>query len=298
VTGVLTARSPNIFTGASLLLPYFGLPAPQNLAQGDVYAHADQFLLNAREALRYYADCNPEFNRMYFIGADSPVMQKAFEIGGEKQANLPSYIELLAALGCRDFFQRQDVRGSEVAIIGRTDPRSIVWPDLPESGTVRRALGQLARAAFAYLKLFYPWLKEMTTMDHGWYWAFPRRRAWYQDLFERRGVKLNDPEIQKLIEEQREFFIRYLSWLRDLHSGNGGHEGFRVNLADTSAFSRPESPDGLTDAKFGRLVDEGGRSSLESLLARMADSVAARAKGAHGFGYFHRALFEACADEK
>ena len=135
-------------------------------------------------------------------------------------------------------------------------------------------------------------------MEHGWYWTFPRRRAWYQDLFERRGVSLNDPEIQTSIEEQREFFIRYLGWLRDLHSGNGGHDGFRVNLADSTAFSRPESPDGLADEKFGRLLDEGGRVvlTLEALLRRMADAPAPRVKGAHGFGYFQRALFEACAE--
>ena len=298
-TGQFASRNANVYTGACLLLPYFTFTAPADLPRDEVYAQSDHFLLNAKEALRYYAGCNPDFNRMYVLGAEDVIVQKVFDIGGEKQANAPSYVELLGALGARHFFGESDSTGSRVAVLGRSEAGSIGWADVPEAGVVLKAFGQLTRTAFAYLKLFYPWLSEMASMEHKWYWTLPRRRAWYQDLFERRGVKLSDPAVQQAIHAQREFFVNYLCWLRDIHAGNSADQGFRVNFADSSAFLNPDAPASLIDEKFGQLVGEGGRAglSLDDILRRIA--IQGRFTGAHaeGFGYFQRALFEACEYE-
>jgi hypothetical protein len=295
-TGAYAGRNPKAFTGACLLLPYFTFPPPRQVARDEVFAQSEYFVLNSKEALRYYA--NSDCNRLYVLGAADPAEQAAFEIGGEKQANLPSFVEMLGALGSRNFFE-EDSSGSRVAILGRSSPGSIGWEDVPEGALVQAKLGQLTRAAFAFVRLFYPYLQELSEVQHTWYWTLPRRRAWYQDLFERRAVSLADAGVQSAIRDQHEFFQYYLTWLRDLHAGNRAGGGFQVRLADASAFQTPESPASLVDEKFGQLLGEGGRATftLEDLLRRIASLGRFAPPNASGFGYFQRALFDACANE-
>ena len=136
-------------------------------------------------------------------------------------------------------------------------------------------------------------------MSGSWAGDLAFRRAWYQDLFVRRKVRLSDGAVHEAIENQREFFMRYLCWLRDLHAGNQANDAFQVSLADATAFPSPGEPEQLADEKFGRLLGEAGRGrfSLEDLLRRMAFRGGGGARGAAGFGYFQRALYEECAYE-
>jgi hypothetical protein len=297
-TGESAKRNAKTFTGACLLLPYFTFPAPTNVARDEVYAKSEYFILNAKEALRYYAD-DPDFNRIFLLGSEDVAEQKVFEIGGEKQANLPSFVEMLGALGARNFYLESDSNGSKVAVLGRAEKDSIGWSDIPDSAVVQQRLGQLTRVAFAYIKLFHPHLTELSSMQRTWYWTLARRRAWYQDLFERRGVRLGDAEVQLAIREQHEFFSYYLTWLRDIHAGNHADGAFKVRLADASAFATPESPESLVDQKFGQLMGEGGHAAftIEDLLRRIASRNGFAAPNVSGFGYFQRALYEGCRNE-
>jgi hypothetical protein len=291
VTGNHLERNPRTFTGACLLLPYFTFPSPRNFDKDEVFAKSEFFVLNAKEALRYYAES--DINRVYVLGAEAMTEQANFVIGGQDQANLPSFVELLGALGARDFYVEADSGGSKAAILGRAEVGSVGWGDVPEGAEVQAKLGQLARTAFAYIRIFHPHLQEIAAAPRKWYATLPLRRAWYQDLFERRGIRLSEPVVQAAIRNQLEFFQHYLGWLKDLHAGHGG---FQVHLADASAFSKPESPDTMVDEKFGRLLRESERDafSLEDVLRRLA-SPGSAPRNAAGFGYFQRALWDACA---
>jgi hypothetical protein len=297
-TGVLAGRNANTFTGACLLLPYFSFPvARQARGEEEVFAQSEYFMLNAKEALRYYASCNPDFNRLFVLGAEDRTNQKEFCEGGELQINLPSYVELLAALSASHFYDEKDSNGVKVGVLARAKQELIDWKDVPDGGNVQAKLGQFARFSFAFLKVFHPYLQELSNLNHTWYWTLERRRAWYQDLFERRKVKLKDPDITQAIDNQVEFCRSFLIWLRDLHAGNQAKAGFRVDLADASAIMDPESPEKFIEERFGGLMKESGRRSMsiEDILRRIASINTHTISDVAGFGYFQRALYEACA---
>ena len=290
--------NPNVYAAASLLLPYFAFTPTASMDDGKVYAHCDAFLLNAKEALRYYAACNPEFRRMYVLGSEALAMQDNFSIGGLDQNNKPAYVELLAALATRDFYDAdpKDLASCQVGILGRHGAGEFGWKDVPDSATVQRKLGQFTRTAFAFVKLFDPYFQELRATPRPWYLDRPRRRAWYQDLMERRGVDPCNAETYQLLERQLLFFKSYLEWLRDMHSGNQAAGGFKLLLADATAFPRPEDGATLVDEKFGRLMGEPDQNpdKLEDVLRRLAACGPKAYGDAAGLGYFQHALYDAC----
>jgi hypothetical protein len=288
--------NPNVHAGASLLLPYFAFTPSAGMDNAQVYANCDAFLLNAKEALRYYAACNPMFKRMYVLGSEALAMQANFSIGGKDQNNKPSYVEFLAALATRDFYgaDLSKLESCEVGILGRHAAGEFGWADVPDGAVVARKLGQFTRTAFAFVKLFTPYFDELRTTSRRWYLDRPRRRAWYQDLMERRGV---DPaEMTQALKSHLSFFTSYLGWLRDLHWANGTGGGFRVNLADAAAFLTPEAGASLVDEKFGRLMGEQQQNpdKLEDVLRRLAACDPGSYSDAAGLGYFQHALYDAC----
>jgi len=294
--------NPNVFAGASLLLPYFAFTPTAAIGKDEVYAHCDAFLLNAKEALRYYATCNPVFKRMYVLGSEALAMQENFSIGGLNQNNKPAYVEFLAALGARDFYDtpKEELASCQVGILGRHAEKEFGWRDVPDGATVQRKLGQFTRTAFAFVKLFDPYFQELRASPRTWYLDRPRRRAWYQDLMERRGVDPCKPETDLLLERHLAFFKSYLEWLRDMHAGNQAAGGFKLLLADATAFPRPEDPSTLLDQKFGRLMMEQDQNPdrLEDVLRRLASCGPGVYADAAGLGYFQHALYDACGYEQ
>jgi hypothetical protein len=290
--------NPNVYAAACLLLPYFTFTPSASVDDREVYAHGDAFLLNAKEALRYYATCNPEFKRMYVLGSEALAMQDNFSIGGQDQSNKPIYVELLAALATRDFYDAdpKDLASCKVGILGRLAVGEFGWEDVPDGATVQRKLGQFTRTAFAFVKLFYPYFEELWTTPRSWHLDRLRRRAWYQDLMERRGVDLSKAETNQLLQRHLQFFVAYLEWLRDLHAGNRAEGGFKVRLADATAFSTPEAHNTLLDEKFARLMAEQGLKPdrLEDVLRRLAACGPKAYADAAGLGYFQHALYDAC----
>lgn len=109
----------NIHLGGTLLLPYFSFSVPPK-CEDAVYASPYLFALNSKEALRYYASTDTDFSRLYVVGAPRSAHQDGFALGGADQRNLPHFVELVGALGARDFYGRSN-GPRQVAVLGVED---------------------------------------------------------------------------------------------------------------------------------------------------------------------------------
>lgn len=96
------------------VLPYFQFQPTGKVANQEVYASCDQFLLNTEAALRYYRDQNQYFDKVYLLGNQN-FSEYKFSIGKNTQRNEPHFIELYAALAARHFLlyaQKEARKGS------------------------------------------------------------------------------------------------------------------------------------------------------------------------------------------
>ena len=71
--GDLEHGGSDVSVGGALLLPYFSFVSDQQVSGGELYADPSKYLLNAQAALKYYADCNLEYDRLYVLGTQQPV---------------------------------------------------------------------------------------------------------------------------------------------------------------------------------------------------------------------------------
>ena len=102
--------------GGVLVTPYFKFKDPSG-ATGNLHIHHNVFFGNTRSALEYY-DWNykEKFERIYLAGQDilqfvSP--NGEYVDGGNKQRNKPHIVELIGAMGVRNFLMdASDFRGS------------------------------------------------------------------------------------------------------------------------------------------------------------------------------------------
>jgi hypothetical protein len=295
----------NVAKGAALLLPYFSFSSKGAPKDGEVFARPDWFALNAKAAIRYYSLHSKDYDRVYVVGADNPVVQKQFSLGGESQNNKPSYVELLAALGASDFYatvvpvaKEGVARPPEVALIARHEKKEFSWKDIPGTEVVHPAIGAFTRMAFAYLSRIDPHLERIqTTTDSFWSLNNPHRKPWYVNLFKQHHVELSNEEVKQSLDAHKELFVFFLEWLRDLHEQNQGAEGFQVKLADTAAIVTPGDSKTLLGDHFGNLVlDKGGTAhSLRDCEAELATGGKGDSANASGLGFFQRRLHEVCS---
>jgi hypothetical protein len=141
-----------------LLLPYFSFASGQQVSSGELYADPSKYLLNAQAALKYYADCDLEYDRLYVLGTQQPGIRGIFSLGGQNQCDSAHVVELLAGLACVDFFRRPSAADSGIAMIARREADRVVWSDVPESQVVQPQMAALARMSMPYMNIFWPTL--------------------------------------------------------------------------------------------------------------------------------------------
>ena len=91
--------------GLILLLPYFKfIRSSSGMQDGQLYAEADDFILNSRYALRYYkeAGLTDYVNSIYVLG-DNHYEDMDFAVGGSEQKNKALIAETLAAVAVDHF---------------------------------------------------------------------------------------------------------------------------------------------------------------------------------------------------
>ena len=163
-----------LFTGASLMLPYFTFDAPDereaNVATGS------QLLLQSQSALEYYhsdiqssqsgsdGETGYSFDDLYLVGWNPLIKLNYHSPGSATQENPPLAPELFGALAATKFFQEpkgrlQDGGGSKptalhvisraAALDGRGEiapsESGLHWEDLPDGSSVRTAYAMWLR---------------------------------------------------------------------------------------------------------------------------------------------------------
>jgi hypothetical protein len=288
----LNSGQERIAVGAALLLPYFTFNPSKELHEGEVYAHSETFLLNAKEALRYYESNNRTYNRLYLIGVDQPAINQRFSIGGDTQENPPHVVDFLAGLAALDFMSHGTPDQAQVLMTARREAASYSWEDVPNQDLVRPAVRRLTRFCFAFLRMFYPCLKKVAQGDKA-----ARRAPWYVGLLQTQRAGLSDPKVAKALEQLSEFCRLYLTWLGQLSRDSGSDGAFNVRLANCGAFPDPNEPGSFREDRFTTMMLEPDLNScsLNEVWARACDFGEARSvSGASLLAHFVQSLHRAC----
>ncbi|MGK7893572.1 MAG: hypothetical protein AB4372_08095 [Xenococcus sp. (in: cyanobacteria)] len=215
------------------VLPYFRFPQPtgKDAANEQVFAKAEQFLLNTEAALRYYVNQNQYFHTVYLLGNQNLSNYK-FSIGKNTQRNEPHFIELYSALAARHFLLDTPSREGTVIINSRQNSEQITWNDLPDPTEVQGKLVTATRFAYAWLSNILPELKAAERMGVSnfqkgapWFVKFYRpSQGVMGKLFDRKGEDLpdfNDDGEKQAIADITEWCQDYLRWLSDIHQCDG-----------------------------------------------------------------------------
>lgn len=228
--------------GGLLMLPYFAFLVPNEQDNNEIYARADQFLLNTESALRYYVnEAQSTFDAVYMLGNQNPSNVK-FSIGKNSQCNEPHFIELYAALAAKHFLLDAD-RGEpgKVILMGRNSPGRITWKDLPDSEEVKQKLVNTTRFAFAWMANLVPELAYASKVGVK---GFQKQAPWFSSFFRPvQGLfgiigsrdmqslpEFNDVTEQQAIETIKKWCNSYLRWLNKLHFSGDNIELFRPEM--------------------------------------------------------------------
>lgn len=215
------------------VLPYFRFPKPteKDAANQEVYACSEQFILNAKSALRYYVNQNQCFHTIYLLGNQNLSNYK-FSIGKNTQRNKPHFVELYSALAARHFLLDTSTKQDAVIIIRRHNSQQIIWNDLPDTTEVKSKLVNATRFAYAWLSNIVP---ELNTAKKIGVSSFQRNAPWFVKFYCRnQGLMgkwfnssdedlpdFNDPQQQQDIADITEWCQDYLRWLSDIHQCDG-----------------------------------------------------------------------------
>jgi hypothetical protein len=287
----------NFSLGAGMILPYFRFdPADEDLRRmdqiGSLYARSEHFLLNTREALRYYRSLQERdqipYDAVYVLGEKTPMRQR-FTVAGPMQRNSAHHIELLAATAALDFFSgpRKDrcyysspsQEGYEQT---GWEENHLSWRDLPLADNASRAefkkrLAVFTTLGFAFLDFYRPLFLSAR------FRAKKQYSPWYIDHFERFNESLiDDNETKKQEDLQKYIKDCFFPWLIDIHGFMG------VELINTEYLGRRDAATGtlsivLQPNGFGDLVlPSVGLNSGGSSYARLWLKMCRRARHLEG----------------
>lgn len=216
-----------------LVLPYFRFPQPtgKDAAKEEVYARAEQFLLNTEAALRYYVNQNQYLHTAYLLGNQN-LSNYEFSIGQNRQRNESHFIELYSALAARHFLINTPTKKGTVFINSRQSSQQVTWKDLPDPAEVKNKLVNATRFAYVWLSNILP---ELNTAKEMGVSRFLRGAPWFVKFYQAHKSPLldlfgskreilpdfNDPEEQQAIADITEWCQDYLRWLSEVHQCNG-----------------------------------------------------------------------------
>ena len=214
--------------GCSFLLPYFSFTPSGEMAEGEVFARADQFLLSTEAALRYYlTQAEQMFKTVYLLG-NQTLSSVKFSIGKQSQRNQPHFMELISALAARHFLLRSEDEASDLALISRQKQGQVTWADIPDQQAVKGNLGCGVRFAYTWLANIAPELDHATKIgvkrfcgEAPWFARFYKSP---EGLFSKIGLggdnsfpDFNAPEQQQAVEAVTEWCKDFLRWMAEIH---------------------------------------------------------------------------------
>jgi len=245
----------NLEIGLSLALPYFTFEDGPDTDQG-IMADPGEFLINTKEALRYYNDRQylKFCKAIYLVGDQAAARMLTTAPGREKQRNEPHYTELLAALGIAHFFHAPSNGaagtvpapaardGGRLFLCARKELHRLTWSDLPlgdggdnnsklDWGTKLR---RLARFAVVMRHCFAPTMKDVRARKG----RSSSRAPWYVDLLQKNN-DFNDAEEAKLTQCEA-YCDALLEWLMYVLRPKTPGVEFDVQLLNWKAFAKPQ----------------------------------------------------------
>jgi hypothetical protein len=223
----------SIKLGCIFLLPYFSFNAPPDAESNEgLFASADHFLLNTEAALRYYADRSDDlFDAIYLLGSESTESVK-FSVGSGSQRNQPHFIELMAALGARDFLLND--RDDSLMLLSRQEKGRITWRDLPDWPDVKKSMANSTRLSYVWLSEIERELEQSRSQGFS---KLSKLIPWLDRYYDSgdRGesvFKFDTPHQQEAIKIISSWSRDYLRWINDLHQC----ESDRIELFQTQSF--------------------------------------------------------------
>ena len=216
------------------LLPYFSF-TPTGKQENEVFARADQFLLNTEAALQYYLTQAKPFKTVYLLG-NQALANVEFSIGKQTQRNKPHFMELYAGLAVRHFLLAPpSPEQTAVVLVSRKQQGRLTWQDLPDflpnTTEVKERLSNATRFAYVWLANIAPELDRAKKVGID---RFQRDAAWFSKFFQPKvsGIErmmnlgsdeladFNDPKEQQAIAIISEWCKDYLTWIIELQQGN------------------------------------------------------------------------------
>jgi hypothetical protein len=219
--------------GCVFLLPYFSFTVPPDAESNEgLFASADHFLLNTEAALRYYVDRSGDlFDSIYLLGNESTEAVK-FSVGRGTQNNQPHFIELMAALGARDFLLND--RTDSLMLLSRQQQGLVTWRDLPDWPNVKRLMANSTRLSYIWLSEIEKELEQARSQGFSRYSKLAPWLDRYYDTGDRgeSTFKFDTPHQQEAIRVISTWSRDYLRWINSLHQC----ESDRVELFKTQSF--------------------------------------------------------------
>lgn len=185
--------------GSVLVTPYFKVADPGD-GDSNLHINSDTFFNNTQSALNYYGFRYAEdFEKIYLVGQNGlQLVNPSYEDGGAKQENKPHVVELIAALGIKDFLQETESTafGLEVCpCILDLDAHGPIfsWDTLDADLS---GIADMVRAQTLLKVVFGPYVERPRGLGRpGWYKAFhmdrPGRREELQSLMQYTDVFLH-----------------------------------------------------------------------------------------------------------
>jgi hypothetical protein len=154
--------------------------------------------------------------------------------GGVTQNNSAHHVELLAGLSAVDFL-RKDRPSNGIALGAQREPGAIRWQDLPHwnKSDLAGRITQLSRAAFAFLSVYHPVLKNLNGKVH--------TAPWITSHFfrGRDRVTISDTQVQDDLEALVEFVQAFLLWWASISAA----ESTKHSLMPSQAFANSTNGD-------------------------------------------------------
>ncbi|MGA2184684.1 MAG: hypothetical protein ABSH47_16815 [Bryobacteraceae bacterium] len=311
---VLETNRDRLKIAVVALGPYFQFKASAVVtgAASEAAAKSEWFALATRSAVQFYQHLREhqdwDFDAMYWLGDDS-LMEVDYCEGGPRQKNPAHFVDLLAAVACRDFLDGATTAeacyyaGPRECTEDRFRNRNVLcWGDVPiaESDPEKRdkrrddlyfGLLRFLLAGAAHVGFFEPLLKT-DRIDQR-----PFCVPWYLDRFALREERLTEPENRTQLTAFSDFLSKYhFPWWRQMLASDPD----RVRLFNRAAFMPRD--DGGSEISLDRLAnldwpDRDSRATLDSMDRFFSNTVvAAKTTGGQGAAASYVAVLGAAAD--
>lgn len=289
-----------ISIGGVFLLPYFSFNAAGKIDEKELFAKSENFLINSKAALKYYAQGQNDFDYMYFLG-DNSIVNNDFSIGGQTQRNNAHIIDLYGALSAVDFFANaKPLANTQYNYICRENDNEFKWKDFQNlAPNFKKLFIQFSRFILAYVQYIKPTLDAPPDVKDWIAAIFNPIPSWYLSIaYPEKDFDNNTltPDVGK-INEFNKYAVNYCTWLKQIETSLP--TGRTVSLINPNVFNVVFDAKGQSkifvnagDFKWLDPTELQGGLTLDDIYNKLSN-VDGKAPG-QGFGKLLRHVYDSC----